>query len=106
VKILLDECVPKRLGRFLSGHEVMTTPEAGWAGIRNGDLLRHAAEEFEVFVTVDRNLSFQQNLTNLPLPVIVLHSRSNKLRDLREHISTLQQILKSPLAREVLHIRA
>jgi hypothetical protein len=106
VKILLDECVPKRPGRFLLGHEVTTTPDAGWAGTRNGDPLRRAAGQFEIFITVDRNLSFQQNLANLPLPVIVLHSRSNKLRDLKEHISTLQQLLKSPLTREVFHIKA
>ena len=79
MKILLDECVPKRLRRLLSDHDVITTQEAGWAGITNGELLERASKDFDGFVTVDRNLAFQQNPSNLPLPVIVIHARSNKL---------------------------
>lgn len=101
MKILLDECVPKRLGRFLSAHDVVTTPQAGWAGITNGELLRRASKDFNVFVTVDRNLAFQRNLSNLPLPVIVIHARSNKLGDLQQHVPALQQALSSVLARQV-----
>jgi predicted nuclease of predicted toxin-antitoxin system len=89
VKILLDECVPKRLGRFLTEHDVITTPQAGWTGITNGELLNRASGDFDVFVTVDRNLAFQQNLTKLPLPVIVIHARSNKLKDLLHHVPAL-----------------
>jgi hypothetical protein len=102
VRVLLDECVPKRLGGFLSGHDVVTVPGVGWAGIRNGELLRLAAKAFEVFVTVDRNLAFQQNPSDLLLPVIGIHARSNKLRDMQQHIPALQQTLNSVLA---LHLR-
>ena len=104
MRVLLDECVPKRLKNFLSEHEVVTTPQAGWAGITNGELLRRAAEGFDVFVTADRNLAFQQNLSSLALPVIVIHARSNKLRDMQPHVSALQQTLNSPLLRRIYHI--
>ena len=56
MRILLDESVPRQLTRFLKGHEVQTVPRRGWAGVRNGELLRRAATEFDVFVTVDQNL--------------------------------------------------
>jgi predicted nuclease of predicted toxin-antitoxin system len=62
VKILLDECIDRRLVKEIEGHEVVTVPQAGWAGIQNGELLRLAQAQFDVFVTVDRNLSFQQHL--------------------------------------------
>ena len=104
MKVLLDECVPKRLARLLSEHDVITTPQAGWAGITNGELLQRASKNFDVFVTVDRNLAFQQNPSNLPLPVIVIHARSNKLRDLVDHVPALQQTLSSVLTRQVYHI--
>jgi hypothetical protein len=60
VKILLDECVDRRLAREISGHDVHTVPQMGWAGIKNGDLLTLAEKQFEVFVTVDRNLRFNK----------------------------------------------
>lgn len=106
MRVLLDECVPKRLKSFLLEHDVMTTPQAGWVGITNGELLRQASKDFDVFVTVDRNLAFQQNLSNLPLPVIVIHARSNKLKDLVYHVPALQQTLGSTLVHQVYHIGA
>ena len=59
MKILIDECVDWRLSRDIVGHEVKTARQMGWSSIRNGELLGLAAAEFDVFVTVDRNLSFQ-----------------------------------------------
>lgn len=106
MRVLLDECVPNRLGRFLSRHVFVTVPQAGWAGITNGDLLRLASRDFDVFVTVDRNLAFQQNPANLPLPVIVIHSRSNKLSDMQPHVPALRQTLSSLLTSQVYHIGA
>lgn len=58
-KILLDECIDRRLARQISGHEVKTAPEMGWAGLDNGELLARAEKEFDIFITVDRNLTFQ-----------------------------------------------
>jgi hypothetical protein len=69
--ILLDECVPRRLKPELGDHEVRTVPEMGWAGMKNGALLQLAAESFEVLLTTDRNLAFQQNMATLRLGIIV-----------------------------------
>jgi predicted nuclease of predicted toxin-antitoxin system len=72
VKVLLDECVDWRFARDIPGHEVKTAREMGWTAIKNGELLSLASENFDVFVTVDRNLSFQQNLGSFAIAVIVL----------------------------------
>jgi hypothetical protein len=69
VKVLLDECVDWRLARDIPGHSVKTARQMGWTTIKNGELLALAAAEFDVFVTVDRNLSFQQNLDSYPAAV-------------------------------------
>ena len=104
MKILLDECVPTRLRRSLPQHDVVTAQEAGFAGVKNGELLRLAAADFDAFVTVDRNLAFQQNPDNLPIAVIVINSRSNKLKDIEPHVPVLLQTLDSVLERRVYHI--
>jgi predicted nuclease of predicted toxin-antitoxin system len=83
VKILLDECVDQRFRRDLIGHEVITVREAGWAGKKNGELLALAATTYLVFITVDRNLYFQQNFSNFNIAVLILEARSNRLADLR-----------------------
>jgi predicted nuclease of predicted toxin-antitoxin system len=82
VKVLLDECVDWRLARSIAGHEVKTARQMGWSTIKNGELLALATAEFDVFVTVDRNLSFQQNLPVFAMAVLVLRAPSNRLTDL------------------------
>jgi predicted nuclease of predicted toxin-antitoxin system len=82
VKILLDECLPKRLAHLLAGHEVITVRQMNWLGLSNGRLLAVANSQFEIFVTVDKNLVRQQDLTGLRIAVIVLRARSNKIDDL------------------------
>jgi predicted nuclease of predicted toxin-antitoxin system len=79
VRILLDECLDWRLGRELPGHEVKTVQDMGWAGIKNGRLLALAESDFQVFVTGDRNLSFQQNLPRFAIAVVVLKGESIRL---------------------------
>jgi hypothetical protein len=83
MRVILDECLPKSLGRELAGHHAITVPAAGWAGVVNGELLRRIAGNYEVFVTIDGNLAAQQNTKVLPFAVIVLKARSNKIEDLR-----------------------
>lgn len=83
MRVLLDECVDWRLSRDIVGHEVRTTRQMGWSTITNGELLVLAAQEFDVFITVDRNLSFQQNLPTFDIAVIVLRAGSNRLTELR-----------------------
>ena len=83
MRVLLDECVDWRLLRDLTGHDVKTARQMGWSEVKNGKLLRLTAEHFDVFVTVDRNLSFQNKVIDLPLAVIVLVAPTNRLVDLR-----------------------
>ena len=84
MKILLDECVDRRLARDLAGHSVTTVPRHGWAGIKNGDLLALAEKEFDTFITVDRKLAKQQDLTAFDIAVVLIRSRSNRLEDIQQ----------------------
>ncbi|MDY6806626.1 MAG: DUF5615 family PIN-like protein [Cyanobacteriota bacterium] len=82
MKILLDECLPRKLKNSLEEHTVITVPQQGWSGTKNGELLRLAENEFDVFITVDRNLTYQQNLTDVNLAIVVLVARSNRLESI------------------------
>ena len=83
MKLLLDECVPSPLRRQLRGHNVRTTVQCGWSGIRNSMLLKLAAADgFQVFITTDRGFEHQQNPASLPLPIIILIGKSNDINDL------------------------
>jgi len=98
VKILLDECVDWRLSRDIVGHDVKTAHQMGWSTIKNGELLALASRHFEAFITVDRNLAFQQNTDTLSIPVIVLRATSNRLDDLRPLVADLLKALSSAKA--------
>ena len=93
MKLLLDECVDRRLARELVGHAVATVPQRGWAGIKNGQLLALAAQEFEAFITVDRKLAEQQDLASFKIVVLLLRARTNRLQDLRPLVPELLQKL-------------
>lgn len=92
MKILLDECLDRRLAKEIKGFEVRTVPQMNWAGVKNGEPMRLAETEFDVFITVDRNLSFQQNLPEFNIAVLVLRAKSNRLADL---IPFVQKIIES-----------
>lgn len=83
MKLLLDECIDRKFAKEFADYEVKTVPQMGWAGIKNGQLLTLAEAEFDIFITVDRNLSFQQNLPQFDIAVIVLQAASNRLADLK-----------------------
>jgi uncharacterized protein DUF5615 len=104
VQLLLDECIDRRLAKDLIGHEVRTVPEMGWAGIKNGALLTLAEKEFDVFITVDRNLSFQQNLPKFNISVLVLHAPSNRLADLRPLAPKILSIISTLTKGQAEHI--
>jgi hypothetical protein len=95
VRVLLDECIDWRLSRSIVGHEVKTAHQMSWASVKNGELLTLAAEHFDVFVTVDRNLSFQQSLTSFPIAVVILHAKTNRLDDLQRLVPALLSALGS-----------
>jgi hypothetical protein len=96
--------VPRRLGRELAGHEVRTVPEMSWAGLRNGDLLRAAEGLVEVFVTVDQNLAYQQNLAGSSRAILVLAARSNDLDDPRPLIPRAMDALRSLRPGEIVQV--
>jgi predicted nuclease of predicted toxin-antitoxin system len=82
MRLLLDESVPATLRRHLPTHEVRTAVEMGWSGVKNGKLLALASADFDAFVTVDKNMPFQQNLSTLPIALVVLDAVSNELHAL------------------------
>ncbi len=82
MRLLLDECVDRRLAREIVGHDVATVHQMGWTGVKNGKLLTLAAEAFDVLVTVDGNLPFQTRITGLRISVLVLQGRSSRFADL------------------------
>ena len=85
MRILFDESVPRPLRRHLRRHEIRTVPEAGWAGKDNGELLALAERDFDVMITADQNIPYQQNIAGMNLRVIVLKAPSNRL----EHLEPL-----------------
>ena len=90
MRLLLDESIPRPLAASLAGHDVLTAQDAGWDGVENGELLQRAAEAgFDAVITVDKGFEFQQNLDLLPLSVVLLRARSNRLEDLEPLVPSL-----------------
>lgn len=104
MRILLDECLPRGLKKYLPDHDVLTVPEAGWAGLKNGALLRAASGTVDVFVTVDRSLTYQQRLDALPFGVVTLVARTNRLSDLLPLIPEIRAALASVTAGRVVRV--
>ena len=93
MRILLDECLPRELAAELVDHEVSTVQQAGWAGLKNGQLLKKASGRFEVLLTIDQHI---ERLPNIPadLAVITVRARSNRIQDLRPLLPALLQAVK------------
>jgi predicted nuclease of predicted toxin-antitoxin system len=107
MRVLLDECLPRRLRREWPDHEVQTVTEMGWSGKKNGELLRlMASQRFDVFVTVDRNLRHQQNLRSAGIGLVVLIAASNRIADLRPLAPSVQSALESIAPGDVVEISA
>lgn len=106
MRFLLDECLPRKLKHDVRADIVRTAPEMGWASIENGSLLRLAESEFDVFLTRDRNLEYQQNLKNFDLAVIVLLARSNDINDLRPLMSAVNAAIQVIRPQEVKYVGA
>lgn len=93
MKILLDECVDRRLARDLTPHDVITVPRKGGAGIKNGELLALAEKEFDVLLTVDSKIPTEQKLDKFQIAVVLLRARSNRLADLRPLVAHVLEAL-------------
>lgn len=104
MRVLLDECLPKKLKRLLPGHEVWTTAEKGWAGKRNGELLTLAQAEFDALLTVDRSLRFQQRVGNFTIGVLVVAAPSNTLESLEPLMPAVLQALHGLKYGQVLRV--
>lgn len=106
MRILLDECVPRRFRQQLPEHEVRTVPEMGWASFTNGDLLAAASGKFDVLFTTDQRLSYEQNISALAIGVVVLTARRNKLESLLPLVPELRNVLQEVKAGEVRRVPA
>lgn len=106
MKVLIDECAPRAIKKHLTdyGHECITVQEAGWAGKKNGELLRLAEVAFDALVTVDTNLHFQQNLAGRKIAIVILHSSSNRLALLRQLFPTLVSALEKIKPGEIVQL--
>jgi predicted nuclease of predicted toxin-antitoxin system len=104
MKVLLDECLPKKLKREVNAEFVTTVPEAGWASIQNGALLRLAEHEFDVFLTNDQNLVHQQNLNKVDLAIVVIVALTNDIDDLRPLMPAVNKALNKISAGEIVYI--
>jgi hypothetical protein len=93
VKILLDESAPKPLAQDLVSHECATVQGRGWSGLTNGELLRRATAKFDLFITCDQNIRYQQNLANQEIAILQLST--NDLRRIRAAISAIQSAVAS-----------
>ncbi len=94
MRILLDESLPRKLASELPGHEVHTVQKRGWSGLKNGELLRKASQEFQVLLTGDQNLEFQQNPATLPIAVVVIVAVNNRIETLRPLIPRALDVLE------------
>ena len=101
---LLDECVPKRLKRELPDHDATTVQDMGWAGIKNGALLRLADGQFDELLTVDQGIESQQNLSGLRISVVVMVAPSNDVDDLRPLLPGVEQALARVRPGEIMRV--
>jgi hypothetical protein len=98
MKILLDECVPWPMHKFLAGHECSTAQQHGWGGIKNGDLLRLAEKEFNLFITSDQNIRYQQNLAGRQIAILELST--NDYRRIKAAAALIQSTVATIQPRE------
>ena len=106
MRILLDESVPGRLGALLVGHEANSVQRRGWAGIKNGKLLSLAANEFDVLLTADRGIEHQQNLATLPIAVLIVLARSNRMDDMAPAVPAILTALSELQPRSIRKVAA
>jgi len=102
MKIILDECVPGLIRTALPHHDIVTVQYKGWSGIKNGELLRRVAAEFDIFVTSDQNLRYQQNLSQFEIALVVLPS--NQVPAVKAVLPEIDEALKRIKPSELIEI--
>lgn len=106
MRVLLDECADARMAGEITGHDVQTVPQMGWAGFPDGILLGLAQASSDVLVTTDQNLEFQQNLARFDLAVVVLKAKTNRLAELKLLVPALLAALPTAAGRKATHVTA
>lgn len=106
MRVLLDGNLPRKLARLLSGHDARTIHQEGWSNLSNGALLDAAAGDYDIFLTLDQNLSYQQNLRDRPLAVIVLRAHSNRLEHVEPLVPAILKALPTALKGEAMFVGA
>jgi predicted nuclease of predicted toxin-antitoxin system len=104
MRILLDENLPRKLAGHLIGHECRTVVECGWSGKKNGELLAEADSLFDVLLTLDKNLPYQQDLTTKRIAVLIVRARSNRIQDLVPILPECLAALASIQPRQVVRV--
>ena len=105
MRVLLDECIPRKLKNEFPDHDCQTVPEAGFAGLKNGILLSLAeAAGFDLFLTMDKGLQYQQNLGGRSIAILIVRAKSNRLADLLPHLEMCRSIMKSIRPGEVVRV--
>jgi len=94
MRILLDESVPEKLGRLLVGHSYSTVQRQGWTSVKNGKLLNLAKDDFDVLLTADKGMEYQQNQDALPVAILVVRARSNRMEDLGRAVPAILAALE------------
>ncbi|MGE5343055.1 MAG: DUF5615 family PIN-like protein [Candidatus Omnitrophota bacterium] len=106
MRILLDECLPKKLKRDFKNYEIKTVPEMGWAGKKNGELLGLAENHFDIFITTDQNLQYQQNLKNRRITVFVLKAVNSRYETLKLFVPIILDKITPELNKEFIEIKS
>jgi predicted nuclease of predicted toxin-antitoxin system len=104
MRVLLDECVPRKLRDEMPGHEVKTVAEMKWSGTKNGALLQLAAKKFDVLVTVDQGIPYQQNLAGIPMALVIIVAPNNDIKDLRPRMPDVLRMLATIQAGQVIRV--
>ena len=104
MKIILDECLPRRLLRDLPDHAVTTVPRQGWAGVTNGALFKRVEPEFDIFITMDSNIVHQQNLAGLHICLIILHGANSRYETLQPLLPRIQDAISQANPGSIFHI--
>ena len=96
MKILLDECVTKKVKTFLGGHAVFTIGQMEWRGLKNGMLLKQAEQKnFDILLTIDKNISYQQNMANYNIAIVVLNTNNSNIETLQDYIPNFINQIKN-----------
>ena len=104
MRVILDECLPRRLIRDLHDHTVTTVPGQGWASRSNGELLALVQDEFDVFITLDKSLEHQQSIANVRICIVVLHAVNSRYETLQPLIPQIRDAVARAKPGSIIHL--